>query len=81
MNISAKWKVVNKVSIATEEKDVMVKVVIKWAQSHTCMSYAELTNEASAEAKLTLIMPCKEEEDKVNVNKLDEVKVVVNLIN
>ena len=29
--------------------------------------YAEPTNEASAEAKFTLIMPCKEEEDKVNV--------------
>ena len=28
MNISAKWKVVNKASIATEEKDVMVKVVV-----------------------------------------------------
>ena len=28
MNIFAKWKVVNKVSIATEEKDVMVKVVV-----------------------------------------------------
>ena len=25
----------------TEEKDVMVKVVIKWVQSHACMSYAE----------------------------------------
>ena len=25
----------------TKEKEVMVKVVIKWAQSHACMSYAE----------------------------------------
>ena len=25
----------------TEEKDVMVKVVIKWAQSHAYMGYAE----------------------------------------
>ena len=31
------------------------------------LNYAEPTNEASAEAKFTLIMPCKEEEDKVNV--------------
>ena len=55
--------------------------MIKWAQSYACISYAEPTNEASAEAKFTLIMPCEEEEDKVNVNKLDEVRVVVNLIN
>ena len=31
--------------------------------------------------KVTFILPCKKEEDEVNVNKLDEVKVVVNLIN
>ena len=24
-----------------ESKDVMVKVVIKWAQGHACMNYAE----------------------------------------
>ena len=41
------------------------------------MNYAEPTNEASAESEFTLIMPCKEEEDKVNVNNLDEVKVVI----
>ena len=59
----------------------MVKVVIKWAQSHACMSYAEPTHEARAEWKFTFVLPCKKEEDEVNVNKLDEVKVVVNLIN
>ena len=31
------------------EKDVIVKVVIKRAQSHACMSYAEPTHEARAE--------------------------------
>ena len=41
------------------------------------MNYAEPTNEARVEAKFTLIMPCKEEEDKVSVSKLDAVKVVV----
>ena len=41
------------------------------------MGYAEPTNEISAEAKLVLLLPYKEEEDEVNVNKLDEVKVVI----
>ena len=27
--------------------------------------------------KVTFILPCKKEEDEVNVNKLDEVKVVI----
>ena len=31
------------------EKDVMVKVVIKRAQGHACMIYAEPTHEARAE--------------------------------
>ena len=47
------------------------------AESHACMNYAEPTNETSAEARLALIMPCKEEEDEVSVSKLDEVKVVI----
>ena len=36
--------------------------------------YAEPTNEARAEAKLALTMPCKEEEDEVNGSKVNEVK-------
>ena len=31
--------------------------------------------------KVTFVLPGKKEEDEVSVNKLDEVKVVVNLIN
>ena len=32
------------------------------------MGYTEPTNKARVERKLTFVLPCKEEEDEVNVN-------------
>ena len=53
----------------------MLKFAIKREQSQACLNYAEPMNETRAE-DACILWPCKGEEDKVNVSKLNEVKQV-----